>query len=95
MKEPFGVTLGKTADDCANSHWRNVLQHLYQSLGSGNSGIEGCIREILIHHPQMSCTPKVMVGSSARTTCISLTSLILNAFDSFNFKFHLILIKCQ
>ncbi|XP_004502548.1 PHD finger protein EHD3 isoform X2 [Cicer arietinum] len=61
VKEPFDATLGKTADDCPHRHWGNaVLKHLYQSLGNGNGGIEGCIGEALIHHTQISCATTVM-----------------------------------
>ncbi|KAJ1387358.1 Zinc finger, PHD-type [Sesbania bispinosa] len=56
VKEPCDVALGNAADDYSHGHWgKVVLKHLYQSLGDGNGGIEGCIREALIHHPKISC----------------------------------------
>ncbi|CAK8567421.1 unnamed protein product [Lathyrus sativus] len=65
VKEPFDATFGNTADDCAHRHRGNdVLKHLYQSLGNVDGGIEGCIGQALIHHPQRSCAPTVMQGTS-------------------------------
>lgn len=60
VKKPCDVALGNTSDDCSHGQWRNiVLKHLYQSLGDGNGGIEGCIREALIHHPKLTCATTV------------------------------------
>lgn len=74
VKEPLYATLGNTENDCANIHWGNdVLKHSYQSLGNVDGGIEGCIRQALVQHPQRSCAATVMVGSSARTTCCALS----------------------
>ncbi|ESW09479.1 hypothetical protein PHAVU_009G130800 [Phaseolus vulgaris] len=48
VKKPCDLALGNTSDDCSQGKWGNiVLQHLYQSLGDGNGGVEGCIREAL------------------------------------------------
>ncbi|KAI5405841.1 PHD finger protein EHD3 isoform X2 [Lathyrus oleraceus] len=61
VKEPFDATFGNTANDCAHRHRGNdVLKHLYQSLGNVDGGIEGCIGQALIHHPQRSCATTVM-----------------------------------
>lgn len=77
MKEPCHVALGNnTSDGYSHGHWGNVvLKHLYQSLGDGNGGLDGCIREALMHHPKISyaTATTVMVGSTARTICILLT----------------------
>ncbi|TKY74218.1 Methyl-CpG-binding domain-containing protein 9 [Spatholobus suberectus] len=55
VKKPCDVTFGNTSDGCSHGQWGNiVLKHLYQSLGDGNGGIEGCIREALIHHPKLN-----------------------------------------
>lgn len=86
MTKPCDVALCNTSDDCSHGQWGNiVLKHLYQSLGDGNGGIEGCIREALIHYPKHNHTTTVMVGSSARTTYILLTQLILKYFWSLLF----------
>ncbi|RDY04664.1 PHD finger protein EHD3, partial [Mucuna pruriens] len=55
VKKPCDVALGNTSDDCSHGQWGNiVLNHLYQSLGDGNGGIERCIKEALIHHPKLN-----------------------------------------
>lgn len=55
VKKPCDLALGNTSDDCSHGQWRNiVLEHLSQSLGDGNGGIDGCIREALIHHPKLT-----------------------------------------
>ncbi|XP_058786893.1 PHD finger protein EHD3-like [Vicia villosa] len=65
VKEPFDATLGNTENDCAHRHWGNdVLKHSYQSLGNVDGGIEGCIGQALVQHPQRSCATTVMQGTS-------------------------------
>ncbi|KAL2339724.1 hypothetical protein Fmac_007664 [Flemingia macrophylla] len=61
VKKPCDVALGNILDDCSHGQWGNiVLKHLYQSLGDDNGGIEGCIREALMHHPKHNHTTSVM-----------------------------------
>ncbi|XP_028235953.1 PHD finger protein EHD3-like isoform X2 [Glycine soja] len=61
VTKPCDVALCNTSDDCSHGQWGNiVLKHLYQSLGDGNGGIEGCIREALIHYPKHNHTTTVM-----------------------------------
>lgn len=75
MKKPCDLALGNTSDDCSQGKWGNiVLQHLYQSLGDGNGGVEGCIREAL--NPKHNHATTVMVGYSVGTICILLAQLI-------------------
>ena len=72
MTKPCDVALCNTSDDCSHGQWGNiVLKHLYQSLGDGNGGIEGCIREALIHYPKHNHTTTVMVGSTCLTNRFS------------------------
>lgn len=60
VKKPCDVALGNISGDCSLGQWGNiVLKHLYQSLGDGNGGIEGCIREALNHHPKLNHTTSV------------------------------------
>lgn len=81
VKKPCDLASGNTSDDCSHGRWRNiVLEHLSQSLGDGNGGIDGCIREALIHHPKLTRATTATVGSSARTTSILHTQLILKYF---------------
>ncbi|XP_022636332.1 uncharacterized protein LOC106762438 [Vigna radiata var. radiata] len=59
VKKPCDLALGNTSDDCSQGQWGNiVLNHLYQSLGEGNGGVEGCIREAL--NPKQNLAPTVM-----------------------------------
>ncbi|XP_059631732.1 PHD finger protein EHD3-like [Cornus florida] len=44
-------------NDCPLEHWRHtVLEHIYQSLVESDGGIQGCIRDALVFHPESSCT---------------------------------------
>ncbi|XP_027903225.1 PHD finger protein EHD3-like [Vigna unguiculata] len=59
VKKPCDLALGNTSDDCSQGQWGNiVLKHLYQSLGDGNGGVEGCIREAL--NPKQNHATTVM-----------------------------------
>ncbi|BAT78706.1 PHD finger protein [Vigna angularis] len=59
VKKPCDLALGNTSDDCSQGQWGNiVLNHLYQSLGDSNGGVEGCIREAL--NPKQNLAPTVM-----------------------------------
>ncbi|CAL0317948.1 unnamed protein product [Lupinus luteus] len=60
VKKPRDVSLGNPSKNHSHGHWRNVvLNHLYNSLGGSNGGIEGCIREALMNYPKTSCAPTV------------------------------------
>lgn len=90
MKKPCDLALGNTSDDCSQGQWGNiVLNHLYQSLGEGNGGVEGCIREAL--NPKQNLAPTVMVGSSVGTIYILLTQLTEKYFFATLFMSFLIL----
>lgn len=41
-----------------------VLEHLYQSFSDDEGGVQGCIREALLSHPEMDRATTVKVGAA-------------------------------
>lgn len=59
-----------------------VLEHLYQSFSDDEGGVQGCIREALLSHPEMDRATTVKVGAAP-----NLLVLVIMCFPSLFFLF--------